>query len=144
MNAHVNITAEAILPVAEEAHRFQIRETVEPSDDWESWFVNIGGINVLNTPVAIAEHRKNVATLHRFEVGDLVDLHFTSRGHYDAIVLDRHLFAPGPNGGRAVTLLFCEGDEPHCITLSEGSLELIETGYWAKEDCQALLDRFDG
>jgi hypothetical protein len=96
-------------------------------------YVNVDGITVLNTAAALAGHAKNVATPHRFEIGDLVDLHLKSRGHVGAIVLARHLFAPGPNGGRAVTLLFVD-DAPRVMTISEERLELLERGYWTKSD----------
>lgn len=139
MNAHVSISAEATPFTADEIFR---SETADSNDDRESWFVDIDGINVLNTPLAIAEHQKNVATPHRFEVGDLIDIHFTLRGHYEAVVVDRHLFAPGPSGGRAVTLLFYPDGEWHLITLSEQgkSLELLKSGYWSKEDVASFYN----
>ncbi|RVH15319.1 hypothetical protein [Sinorhizobium meliloti] len=96
-------------------------------------YVEIDGIRVLNTAAALTEHAKNMATPHRFEIGDLVDLHFTNRGHFDAIVLDRHLFAPGANGGRAVTLLYVD-EGAHIMTISERYLELLERGYWSEEE----------
>jgi hypothetical protein len=100
--------------------------------------IEVDGIRVLDTDAARIEHAKNVATPHQFEVGDLVDLHLAARGHFGAIVLERHLFAPGPNGGRAVTLLFVDGG-PHLITLSERNLELIEYWYWTEEEVALFL-----
>ncbi|NRP70640.1 hypothetical protein ILFOPFJJ_01521 [Ensifer psoraleae] len=101
-------------------------------------YVDIDGIKGFNTPAAIAEHMKNVATPHRFEVGDLIDLHFTRRGHFEAIVLERHLLSPGPNGGRAVTLLFVD-DGPLTITVSEGNKKLLQRGYWTAEEVALYL-----
>ncbi|MBB4272826.1 hypothetical protein [Rhizobium mongolense] len=101
-------------------------------------YVSTDGITLLNTAAALAEHAKNVATPHKFEVGDLVDLHIASRGHFDAIVLDRHLLAPGPNGGRAVTLLVIDGG-PRIMALSEERLELLERGYLAKSEVELYL-----
>ncbi|RVK61905.1 hypothetical protein CN126_12295 [Sinorhizobium meliloti] len=100
--------------------------------------IEIDGIRVLDTEAARAEHAKNVATPHQFEVGDLVDLHLVARGHFGAIVLERHLFAPGPNGGRAVTLLFVDGG-PRLITISERYLKLIEYWHWTEEEVALIL-----
>ncbi|RVI86455.1 hypothetical protein [Sinorhizobium meliloti] len=118
------------------------KQSAQARNDTEALFdldyVDIDGVRILNTEAARAEHAKNVATPHQFEVGDLVDLDLAARGHFEAIVLERHLFAPGPNGGRAVTLLFVDGG-PRLITLSERYLELIEYWYWSEEEVALFL-----
>jgi hypothetical protein len=125
------------------AHQTQPQQVVAnglgTEDLFDLDYVDIDGVKVLNTKAALEEHAKNVATPHRFELGDLIDLHFTARGHFDAIVLDRHLFAPGPSGGRAVTLLYVD-DGPRVITVSEGQKRLLQRGYWTEEEVATYLD----
>ena len=133
MNAHIAIQAAEV----DQAYRFEIKPSVD--EEFVGFdYVDIDGIKLLNTAAALVEHAKNVATPHKFEIGDLVDLHFTRRGHFDAIVLDRHLFGPGASGGRAVTLLFVD-DGPLAMTVSETSLKLIERGYWTEEEVTSYL-----
>ncbi|MGO7271037.1 hypothetical protein G7039_01415 [Rhizobium leguminosarum] len=127
MNAHISINSQV------EPIRYDVRND-------GPGFVNIDGINVFNTEAALAEHAKNLATPHLFQVGDLVDLHFTRHGHFEAVVLERYLFAPGPSGGRSVKLLFTDAGEIHTIIVPERCLKLIQPGYLTEDGVAARMN----